>query len=100
MQRLPLELTQRGNQRLTRPARNPAPTAIHRVTHERIPNVRKMHTNLMRAPGFELGTREGVPAKPLQHAIVSDGLTPVRAHGHAGALSPMAPDRLIHRTAA
>src|SRR5687768_10034913 len=72
-----------------------APSAVHGVTDDRVPDVREMHTDLVRASGFEANARERMRAKLLLDAVVSDRRSPIAAHGHLDALRAMAPDRLV-----
>src|SRR5690606_58010 len=80
--------------------RQTAPATIDGIADDRIPDVCKMHTNLMRATGFELHTYERVRAEPLHDPVVRDGLATVRPNGHARAHRAMPSKGLVHRATA
>src|SRR6185437_4279911 len=97
MQRLTREPVELRDQCRAGARWKPTAAAIHRITNNRIPDMRQVHTDLMRAATLELDMHERVRTKTLHQAIVCHRWTPVAAHGHARALTPMATDRLIDR---
>ena len=44
--------------------------AVDRVPHQRVAEVRHMHTNLMCAPGVQRHANEGTREKTLQNSVV------------------------------
>src|ERR1700737_4616859 len=95
MQRLPLELRERRYQ-LSRGTRwNPAPPAVGGIPTQRIPDMREMHANLMRASRLQLRPHHRVRPKPLQDAVVRNRWSPITANGHSRPLAPVAADRFV-----
>src|SRR5688572_21189446 len=95
VQRLPVESLDGRPQRRRCSRGQLAPSAVHGIADDRIPDVREMHTDLMRAAGLETNPREGVRSVLLLDAVVSDRRSPIAAHGHLGALRAMASDVLV-----
>ena len=96
VQRLALERAQGGGQPHRRPFGKPEASAVHRVPHDRMAQMRQVQANLMGSAGLELDLQIGVAAKALDQPVVGDRPPPVRAHRHAEPVGAMPADGLIH----
>src|SRR2546422_473544 len=100
VQSLAFEAAELGSQLRRAPRGDATTTTINRIPDERITDVREVHPDLMRAARFEFRAQQRVRAEAPHDAIMSNGRTPVGAHGHAGALAAVAPNGLIDRATA
>src|SRR5229473_6928878 len=99
MQRLPLEPRECRDELSRGTRRHTAPPAVSGIPNQRIPDMREMHANLMRAPRLQLSANHRVRPKPLQDAVVRNRWPPIATNGHPRPLAPVPADRLVDSAA-
>src|SRR5579885_2983220 len=99
VQRLPRKRAERRCESRAAPRGKPPATAVHRVTHDRIPDVRQVYADLVSPSGLELHPYQRVGAITLDDAVVSHGFASIASHRHARALCAVTPDWRIDRPA-
>ena len=100
MQRLPFEMAQCLNQLLRCAFGQRQPAAVHLIAHQCVPAMSKMHTNLVRAPGFEPHADIAVSSEPFFERVMSHRRLALLQHTHALAIDGMPGNRLSYRSAA
>ena len=99
MQRLALESAEGLDELGAGARRKSAAAPIEWIAYQWIADVGEVNANLMRAPGLQFNTHEGMSPEPLHDAIVGDGRAAIRPHSHPCTHTAMAADRLINRSA-
>ena len=87
-----MERLERSHRRRTRAGRQTAAPAVDRITHQGIPEVREVHSDLVGATGLELHPHQRQGAEPSLDPIMRDRLSPISAHRHLHPLGAMTAD--------
>ncbi len=72
-----------------------ASPGVDRVTHDRVPHVLQMHSDLMGAAGMELQPKQVDHVEPGHHRSVGAGLTALRRHTHSLSVALASGDRRL-----
>ena len=99
LERLPPKLPENLSQRRIRPRGDRQATAVDRIADERMPEMLKMHSYLVRAPGLKSDAAKGMCTIPFAHPIVCHCRPAPFANGHSRAVYRVPPDRPIDTTA-
>ena len=99
MQRLARKRLHRVELPLAEPRAGARAVPVHGVTHQRMPEVRHVHADLVGAAGLQRHLDVRRAAETLQHAILADRGLARGDHRHLLAVARVAPDRRIHRAA-
>ena len=99
MQRLAIEFTQHGNEFIRCALWWTRTTAVNRVTHQRMGNMRHVHADLVSTPGFQTQTQARMNTEMFHDAVVGYRRFTHRVYGHMRTLGWVTADRLFHRAA-
>ena len=100
MQRLAPERLQHRALRGRRAGGELPASAIQRIAHQRMTDVRQVHADLVRASGLQGHAQQAVLRESLDQPVVRDGFASIGAHGHAQPVGAMPADGLVHGAAA
>ena len=99
MQRLAAESAQRIGEARRGTGRNDQPAAIGLIADQRVTHMRHVHTDLVRAAGFQPHGDISVMCIARQHPVVRQRRATALLHRHLRALGAVSADGLVHHTA-
>src|SRR5690606_33166140 len=99
MQRLAIEFTQHGDEFIRCALWWTRTTAVNRVTHQRMGNMRHVHADLVSTPGFQTQTQARMNTEMFHDAVVGYRRFTHWVYGHMRTLGGGTADRLFHRAA-